>query len=202
MRGDKSVLRFALALLAVIAVGAGFLSWFSARQGDAPQRVVIGGPFQLVDQNGQPFTDKDLKGKYALIYFGYTYCPDVCPTGLQVMTEALDALGPLAEKVRPVFVSVDPKRDTPSVLKDYLSNFHKSFIGLTGTPEQVRRAAQAYRVYFRLNPPDADGNYLVDHAAFIYLMDPQGRYVRHFSHNTPPETMAKELRRFLGASGS
>ncbi len=158
----------------------------------------IGGPFVLVDHTGAERTEADLKGRHALIYFGYSFCPDVCPTALADMLIALDELGPDAERVQPVFITIDPDRDTPAVLKDYIPNFHPRLIGLSGSAAQVSRAARAYRVYYaKVDDPNAGDNYLMDHSSVIYLMDPDGRYLTHFSHGTGPETMAKRLRELV-----
>lgn len=158
----------------------------------------IGGPFVLVDHTGAERTEADLKGRHALIYFGYSFCPDVCPTALADMLIALDELGPAAARVQPVFITIDPDRDTPAVLKDYIPNFHPRLIGLSGSAAQVSRAARAYRVYYaKVDDPNAGDNYLMDHSSVIYLMDPDGRYLTHFSHGTGPETMAKRLRELV-----
>lgn len=158
----------------------------------------IGGPFVLVDHTGAERTEADLKGRHALIYFGYSFCPDVCPTALADMLIALDELGPDAERVQPIFITIDPDRDTPAVLKDYIPNFHPRLIGLSGSAAQVSRAARAYRVYYaKVDDPNAGDNYLMDHSSVIYLMDPDGRYLTHFSHGTGPETMAKRLRELV-----
>ena len=158
----------------------------------------IGGPFVLVDHTGAERTEADLKGRHALIYFGYSFCPDVCPTALADMLIALDELGPAAARVQPVFITIDPDRDTPAVLKDYIPAFHPRLIGLSGSAAQVGKAARAYRVYYaKVDDPEAGDNYLMDHSSVIYLMDPDGRYLTHFSHGTGPETMAKRLRELV-----
>jgi len=197
----KKTGKSAIPLLAAVAVAViasiGLLFWLAGNRKDAADQPVIGGAFELVDQNGKPFTEKDLKGKYSLIYFGYTYCPDVCPTELQTMTQALEMLGPLAKKIRPVMISVDPERDTPEVLKEYLTNFYPGFVGLTGTPEQVRRAGQAYRVFYRKTDEKSASDYLMDHSSIVYLMDPEGRYLKHFAYGTPPEKMAEGIRKAI-----
>lgn len=155
----------------------------------------IGGPFTLVDQDGRTVTDADFRGKYMLVYFGYTYCPDVCPTSLSHNSEAMEILGDKAEMIVPVLITVDPERDTPEVLKDYAGFFHPRLVALTGTPEQVTAAAKAYRVYFAKVEQDGaePGAYLMDHTSITYLMGPDGGYVRHFGHNVSPERMAEQL---------
>lgn len=158
----------------------------------------IGGPFQLTDQDGKARTDRDFRGKLMLITFGYTFCPDVCPLSLQNMTAAMDDLGKDADRVQPIFVSVDPARDTPAQLKSYQEFFTPRLTLLTGTPEAVAQAARNYRVYYKVNgDPAKETNYLVDHSALIYLMDREGRFLTHFTHETPPEKMAAAIRRYL-----
>lgn len=182
------------ALLAATVVG-GYLLW---NRGDQGAAALIGGPFTLVDQTGRTVTEETLEGKWSLIYFGYTYCPDVCPTSLSVMTLALDKLGPLADRIRPVFVTVDPERDTVSQLALYHESFHPSFLMLTGSPEQVREAARSYRVYYRRAESDSATDYLMDHSSITFLMDPKGIYATHFGHDATPESMAETLRQRVG----
>lgn len=161
-------------------------------------RAMIGGPFSLVDGGGRRFTHRDLIGRHHLIYFGYTFCPDVCPTTLQTATEALDELEPaMAEQVRLVFVSVDPERDGPEAVREYMTHFFPGSVGLTGSPSEVKAAATAYRIYYRKNESDADGDYLVDHSSVLYLMDPDGHYVTHFNHESTSGDIASGLRRVL-----
>jgi cytochrome oxidase Cu insertion factor (SCO1/SenC/PrrC family) len=190
-----------LALGAVLGLGAawGVKFWSDDRaQSTLVSATAIGGPFELVDQNGRTRTQDDLLGRFALIYFGFTYCPDACPTALVAMAEALDRLGPAAARIQPVFVSVDPERDTVPVMAAYVAAVDERLMGLTGTPEQVARAARAYRVFYRKATPTGSAEYLVDHTSLIYLMDPQGKYVAHFSHETPVERIEEVLRRAVG----
>ena len=161
--------------------------------------ALFGGPFALSDHDGRAVTDKDFAGRYMLVYFGYTYCPDVCPTDLTTMAAALDALGPLTDKLHPVFITVDPGRDTAAVLRDYTRAFHPTLLGLTGSQAQVASAAKAYRVHrriFRLEGAGKD-DYLVDHSSLAYLMGPDGGFVTMFPHGTTPERMAEILRKYL-----
>ncbi len=164
-----------------------------------PLAKLFGGPFALVDQDGEPRTDADYRGRFMLIYFGYTYCPDICPTNLAVMSEALDALGAEAARIQPILISVDPARDTPEALKEYAAAFHPSLVGLGGSEAQVRAAAKAYRVHRRkVIPPDTDPeDYLVDHSSLTYLMGPDGGFVTMFPHDTPADRMADVLRGYL-----
>jgi protein SCO1/2 len=157
----------------------------------------IGGPFQLVDQNGKTITDADLKGKWSLIYFGYTHCPDACPTALNDISIALADLGAKRNEVRPVFITVDPERDTPEALKAYVTAFDAPILALTGTPEQVAKAAKGYRVYYAKHP-EAGGDYSMDHSSVIYVMDPEGRFTASFTHENSPEQIADRLKKLVG----
>jgi protein SCO1 len=162
----------------------------------AQQIAAIGGPFKLVDQDGNQVTDKDMKGRPFLVFFGFTHCPDVCPTTLFEVSEILRALGPDAERTRALFITVDPERDTPPVMKDYLSSFDPHLSGLTGDAAAVAAVAKAYRVYFKKVPLD-QGGYTMDHTAIVYLMDKQGRFVAPFSLKRTTEAAAADLRRHL-----
>lgn len=157
--------------------------------------VTLGGPFTLVDNTGKTVTDKDFQGKYMMVYFGYTFCPDVCPTSLGTIAAALDIIGPeKAAKVTPVFITIDPERDTTEVLADYVPNFHPSIVGLGGTVEQVTAVAGSYRAYFaKVNAEEDPENYSVDHSSVVYLMGPDGQFVVHFSHGTTAEDMSAKL---------
>ena len=156
----------------------------------------IGGPFRLVDQDGKMVTDADLKGKWSLVYFGYTHCPDACPTALNDIAIALDELGSKRSAVRPVFITVDPERDTPEVLKAYVTAFDAPILALTGTPEEVAQAAKGYRVYYAKHP-EAGGDYSMDHSSVIYVMDPEGRFTASFTHQSAPEEIAERLKKLL-----
>jgi len=161
-------------------------------------KAAVGGPFSLIDHNGKRVTDKDFRGRYMLVYFGYTFCPDVCPQGLQVISAALDKIGPKAKRVAPIFITVDPERDTLEYLKPYIESFHPSFVGLTGTSAEIGEVARAYRVYYKLQKEDATStDYLVDHTSIVYLMDPDGAFVTHFSHATSVDAMAEKLQNIL-----
>lgn len=159
--------------------------------------VQLGGEFELVDAKGDIYTQDNLIGQYTLINFGYTFCPDVCPTGLQTAAMALELVpARKSSKVVSLFITVDPERDTPSVMGEYVKHFHKSLIGLSGTLEQVRKAAKAYKVYYKKvveegKPVD---EYLMDHSAFQFLMGPDGQYLAHFPHGISPEDFATKLR--------
>ena len=163
-------------------------------------REPIGGPFALTDQNGVQRTDADFRGKLMLVYFGFTYCPDICPTDLQQMGLAVDQLGPAGEMVQPVFITVDPARDTAEHLKDYMPLFHPRFVGLTGDPAAIRQAARAYRVYYEKIEREQKSDYTLDHSVFIYLMDRDGRYLGFFPPGTSAERLAEAMRSHLPAS--
>jgi protein SCO1 len=156
----------------------------------------IGGPFRLVDQDGKTVTDADLKGKWSLVYFGYTHCPDACPTALNDISIALDELGPKRGAVRPVFITVDPERDTPEVLKAYVTAFDAPILALTGSPQEIAQAAKGYRVYYAKHP-EAGGDYSMDHSSVIYVMDPEGRFTASFTHQSTPEEIAERLKKLL-----
>lgn len=196
---------FAIAGLLVAAYFAG-RHYFSPPGHDTPPAIAspgaarIGGPFSLVDDEGKAVTDADFHGRYMLVYFGFTYCPDVCPTSLNRNLQALGELDEAqAAKVQPVLISVDPERDTPEHLKEYVGHFGAGLRGLTGTREQVAATAKAYGVYYAKVPNAEDpGNYLVDHTSITYLMGPDGKFVQHFRHDLPPDEMAEQLRKLLG----
>jgi protein SCO1/2 len=156
----------------------------------------VGGPFSLTDQNGKTVTDADFKGEPFLVFFGYTHCPDVCPTTLFEMSEVLKRLGPDADRTAALFISVDPERDTPEVLKRYVSSFHPRIFGLTGTPQQIEAVKKAYRVYAKKSE-SKDGDYTMDHTAVVFLMDKDGRFVAPFNLERGADVAAADLRRRL-----
>ncbi len=158
--------------------------------------AAIGGPFQLTDQAGRTVTEKDLQGKPTLIFFGFTHCPDVCPTSLFEMSEILRAMGKDADRVNAYFISVDPERDNAAAMKDYLSSFDSHLRGLTGDPASVQKVISEYRVYAK-KVPLKDGDYTMDHTALIYLMDRDGKFVAPFNVNRKPDEAASDLKRYL-----
>jgi protein SCO1/2 len=192
--GSSRFLLIAVTFAAILVIGAGLLLGLAFR--DNPRGAAgtvlasaIGGPFKLVDQDGKTVTDADLKGKWQLVFFGYTHCPDTCPTALNELALALDQLGPKKQSVGIVFITVDPERDTPAVMKDYVGAFEDAnIVGLTGTPEQVSAAQAAYRVNARRHD-GKDGDYTMSHASTICVMDPDGRFVAR----VPPENIAERL---------
>ena len=188
-----------IALAAWIVVLVGFAGWiivdFTRDDSGTP---AIGGPFTLTDHNGKTVTEADFKGKPTLIYFGFTYCPDVCPTSLVLMQTAVEQLGEGTEKrVNMVLITVDPERDTPAVLKDYVGNFGPTMIGLTGTPEQIAAVAKEFRVYYQKVASKDGAPYLMDHSSIFYLLDKRGRFVRHFTHQSKAEDIAAAIRPLL-----
>jgi protein SCO1/2 len=191
-----------LVLVAFVAAG---LLWYlgDLRSHNAVESVstgevvTLGGPFALTDQNNMLRTEKDFAGKYTLVFFGYTYCPDVCPATLAVMAAALDKLGPRADRIVPLFITVDPKRDTPEKMKSYLASFGTRFVGLTGTADDIAKVAKEYRVYYREHPAENGGEYTVDHSGVVYLMDPNGKFIANYSLDTSPDMLAADLAKRL-----
>lgn len=186
------------AVLAIIAAGAALWTFFRApsQQTTSSGTATVGGPFTLVDQQGRTVTDETFRGRWMLVFFGFTHCPDVCPTALNDMSAVLAELGTAADKVQPIFITVDPERDTVEAMSQYVANFDPRIVALTGTPEQIAQAAKAYRVYYKKVPQGDD--YTMDHTGILYLMDPQGRFMTHFTPNTPPADMAARIRKLLG----
>ena len=204
----------ALPILALLAIAAGGALWLGPQDatvtpppasGPEPAQAAgeFGGSFSLIDQDGMRRTNMDFRGKYMLVFFGYTYCPDICPTTLAVEAEALDQIGARAERIVPIFITVDPKRDTPEKLKSYLSAFdarppsvRPNIVGLTGTPEEIEKAAEAYEVYYRahLDGRTTDGSdYSVDHSGHVYLMNPEGKFVAYYTQGIRPDELAADL---------
>lgn len=194
--------RIGLGITLFLLLAAGVLfAWSRFEQGgqEAIGQAAIGGPFQLVDQNGETRSEQDFRGRYMLVYFGYTYCPDICPTTLATLSRGLEALAARApdkaEVVVPVFVTIDPERDDVEAMAGYAPHFHDRLVALTGTPEQVAGAAKEYRIYYRKveeEGGDPEG-YLMDHSSFIYLIGPEGSYVTHFGHDATVEEVAAGL---------
>jgi protein SCO1/2 len=193
---------FVVAGFLIGAIAGGAVLLVATPQGGQPVQssgaALIGGPFSLVGADGKPVTDRDFRGRYMLILFGFTHCPDICPAELQVIAQALEQLGDKAKKVVPIFITLDPERDTPDAMANYVKSFGPNFVGLTGSPEAIAAAAKAYRVaYSKVENKDSTGDYSVDHSALAYLMDPEGRYVTHFSHGLSADQMAEKLGKSL-----
>jgi protein SCO1/2 len=187
-------------LIVLVLLGTGF--YFETRPTSSqanggvslPGGITVGGPFSLVDDTGKPVTDATYHGRWMLVYFGYTFCPDVCPTELQTIAGALDKIGPLAKNVAPLFITVDPERDTQTVLAQYVKLFDDRIVGLTGTPAQIAAAAKAYRVYYAKTTPKDSSTYLMDHSSFMYLMGPDGRLRTLFPQGLSADKLADALR--------
>jgi len=159
-------------------------------------RGTVGGPFTLTDQTGKQRSDTEFRGKLMIVYFGYSYCPDVCPADLMAITQALDALGPAAEGVQPLFITIDPERDT-KVLADYVSAFHHSLVGLTGSPDEIRKVANAYKAFYVKVRDERNADYSIDHAGVIYLMGRHGEYLGFMPPQTNPDRLTEILRKNL-----
>ena len=198
MTRSLRILVISAAFLAGLALCLGVMLVLSDRLSSpvAQQVAAIGGSFKLIDQNGQTLSDQDLKGHPFLVFFGFTHCPDVCPTTLFEVSEVLRALGPDADRTRALFITVDPERDTAPIMKDYLSSFDPHLLGVTGDPAAIAAVAKAYRVYYKKVPLE-EGGYTMDHTAIVYLMDKNGRFVAPFSLKRTTEAAAADLRRYL-----
>src|SRR5689334_21986648 len=185
--------------LLLVAALAGGVIWHESGQVPGLGRVVttgqadVGGPFQLTDQHGKRVSDRDFRGRTMLIYFGYSFCPDVCPTTLAVIAQALDKAGDSAARVTPIFITIDPERDTPKVLDDYMKAFGPSFVGLTGSVAEIKDVEKKFRVYAAKKPLEG-GNYGMDHSSVIYLMGPDGKMISFYDEAVSPDDLAKDLR--------
>lgn len=197
----ERLVRMALACLVGLIMAA-VIAWMTIRHDQRQAAGVatnvapasIGGPFTLTTHEGRVVTDKDFVGKYKLVFFGYTFCPDICPTELQTIAQAMDVMGDSGADVQPLFITIDPERDTPPVLADYVKLFHPSIIGLTGTPEQIAAVAKAYRVYYARSQGEPDPTqYLMDHSTFAYLLAPDGSFVTVFAKGSTPEQMVEAI---------
>ena len=196
--------KIALVIGVLIAIAAGlWLSELMVGGSGGPGAVSssgkaqVGGPFTLVNDAGETVTDETFRGRYMLIYFGFTFCPDVCPTELGIMSAALDQLGEKAEKVQPLFVTIDPERDTPEVMARYVTLFHPRLVGLTGTPEQIASIAKAYHVFYRKAEDESSTDYTMDHSSIVFLMGPDGEYLKLFPPQTPPDKMAETIASYI-----
>lgn len=190
------ILLVLLAFLSGLAIFFGVFLFASGQLNSGPSAATIGGPFSLIDQDGKPVTDQDLKGRPFLVFFGYTHCPDICPATLFEMSEVLRALGPDADQTAALFITVDPERDTLKAMKDYASSFDPHLLALTGDAAAIAAVEKAYRVYAK-KVPTGNGDYSVDHTALVYLMDKQGRFVAPFSLKRRPADAAADLRKYM-----
>jgi protein SCO1 len=195
-RRERRMLAGLLAVVALLVIGGGGLLWLASAP--VEEQAAIGGPFQLTASDGRNVTDRDFRGKYLLIYFGYTICPDVCPTTLQSVVQALDTLGGTADRLQPLLVTVDPARDTPAVLAQYVAAFSPRLLGLSGTPQQIAQIEQEYHIYaaIRRAGPKPD-DYTVDHSSALYLMGPDGNFVAKLPADAPPAELAAALAKRL-----
>ena len=184
------------AFLAGLVLFLGVILFTTHYQGTALGPLAIGGPFNLIDENGKPITDQDMKGRPFVVFFGYRHCPDICPTTLFEMSEVMHALGNDTDRINALFITVDPERDTPALMKEYLSSFDPHLRGATGDRAAIEATEKAYRVYAKKIPAE-HGDYSMDHTALVYLMDKQGRFVAPFKLNRKPEEAAADLRRYL-----
>ncbi|GBD42917.1 SCO1 protein [bacterium HR40] len=208
MRRSVLAVLWLLVLIAILAALGSW--WFLARpsgEGEPAgreERGEVGGPFQLTDHTGRRVSDAEFRGRWLLLFFGYTSCPDVCPTALGTAAVAMEELGPLAERLQPMFVTLDPERDTPDVLAAYVAQFHPAILGLTGTPDEIASVAKAYRVFYRKAVPEGgkESDYLLDHSAYLYLVDPEGKFVRVFTHTQSAEDIAQAIRAAMGEATS
>lgn len=184
--------------MAFAALRAGHQSETPKTAAAVSGKALIGGPFVLTDQTGKRVTDKDFMGRYALVFFGFTHCPDICPTALQVISTALDKLGDKGKDIVPLFITLDPERDTPPVLAEYVKSFNPRFVGLTGSKEDVAAAAKAYRVFYEVVPDEKNtADYTIDHAAIIYLMGKDGQFVTHIPHTTDVDQVIEIIRKSI-----
>jgi protein SCO1/2 len=187
------------AFLGGLVLCLGSILWFTGRGGPgqvASLPSTVGGPFNLTDQNGKPISNESFRGKPFLVFFGFTHCPDVCPTTLFEVSEVMRRLGPDADKTAALFITVDPERDTPDKMKEYLSSFDPHLLAATGNPEAMAAVAKAYRVYYKKIPTDG-GDYTMDHTAIVYLMDKNGQFVTPFNLRRKPEEAAADLRKYF-----
>jgi protein SCO1/2 len=215
IQAEKRALQILIGVLIGLLLAGGIVAWQMNRDETRrmelqqmamhPQTPALGGPFTLTDHNRKTVTDATYRGKYLLVYFGYTFCPDMCPTGLQSMSLALDKLGGDAARVQPLFITIDPARDTPAKLKQYVAMFHPSIVGLTGTAEQIAAVAKEYQVYYAREESgdedeseDTGDDYIMDHSTLIYLMGPDGKFIQTFPENADPDALVAALQKAWG----
>lgn len=194
----------AIVWIVCVLVAVGLLAWMGtgvipdSRRTMTESTALVGGPFTLSDGTGKAVTEKDFAGKYMLVYFGFTHCPDICPTGLLLIENALDQLGRKGRNITPIFITLDPERDTPTVVGNYVKHFGDRLVGLSGNPEQTKQVAEAYKVYYRkVEDKDAADGYVIDHSGYIYLMGPDGKYLTHFPHHISESGLKDGLAKFV-----
>ena len=192
----KLILAAALILLSVLIAALALTTLKPAQMGSGT--ALIGGPFTMMNDKGETVTEKTYAGKYKLLFFGFTNCGDVCPTELQVMAAAFTEMGALSDNITPIFVTVDPERDTTKVMAEYVKNFHPRLVGLTGTPEQIAAFAKIYHIYYQKVPdPKNPADYEMDHSSILYLMGPDGKFIKHFPYTTDAKGLAEALKKVL-----
>lgn len=192
----KLILAAGLILLSVLIAALALTTLKPAQMGSGT--ALIGGPFTMMNDKGETVTEKTYAGKYMLLFFGFTNCGDVCPTELQVMAAAFTEMGALSDNITPIFVTVDPERDTPKIMADYIKNFHPRLVGLTGTPEQIAAFAKIYHIYYQKVPdPKNPADYEMDHSSILYLMGPDGKFIKHFPYTTDAKGLAEALKKVL-----
>jgi cytochrome oxidase Cu insertion factor (SCO1/SenC/PrrC family) len=192
----KLILAAGLILLSILIAALALTTLKPAQMGSGT--ALIGGPFTMVNGRGETVTEKTYAGKYMLLFFGFTHCSDVCPTELQVMSAAFAEMGSTSEAITPIFVTVDPERDTPTVMSDYVKNFHPRLVGLTGTPEQVAAIAKVYHIFYQKVPdPKNPSDYEMDHSSILYLMGPDGKFIKHFPYTTDAKGLSEALKKVL-----
>ncbi len=190
------VLSWILCVLALL----GLLAWLGSdfapvtKGGETANEALIGGDFSLTDGKGKTITNKDFRGKHMLIYFGFTHCPDICPTSLLLIQNAINQLGDKGKNIVPIFITLDPERDTPEAVGQYVAHFGPNLVGLSGTAEQIKHVADAYKIYYRkVEDKDSAMGYVIDHSGFMYLMGPDGKYVTHFPHTIAEQSLTDGL---------
>ena len=197
-RHSLLLLGFIILACGLAALAIGKRRGMSEGQVIVTGKALIGGPFTLTDHTGKRVTEKDFAGKFTLVFFGYTSCPDICPAELQVISAALDQLGERATNVTPLFITVDPERDTVKKMAGYVGNFHERLVGLTGSAEDIRAVVKTYRIYSgKVDDGHSSSDYLFDHSSVVYLMSPSGEYLAHFAYGTGVDKMAKGIAKFL-----
>ena len=179
-------LLISLLILLVLSIGTGLWVYKQTKNNNLNKATLVGGSYSLTDHNGNSVTDKSFSDKFKIIYFGYTFCPDICPTGMAVISQSLDLLGNKAKRIKPIFITVDPKRDNVEIMAEYHNHFHPSFSNLTGTLDQIRRVAKLYRVYYKKSDASEAENYLMDHSSIMYVLSPEGEYINHFGPEITP----------------
>ena len=198
VRARPGPLPFVLAGLAALLIVLAAAIWVFGAPAPVQEAAAIGGPFTLTDGAGKTVTDRTFRGKYLLVYFGYTFCPDVCPTTLNDVAQAVDKLGASADKLQPLFITVDPARDTPEVIRQYTAAFSPRLDGLTGTAGQIAAVAKEYRVYYAPHKTGPNpGDYTMDHSSILYVMDPAGRFLGVIRADEGPDALAADLKKYV-----